>query len=363
MLLPALILSLTSPKLQTSNFQLWGLEVVEQMVRELKTADGKLFAEDATPPSQPTQPAFTWGVGVALSALNSAAQVDKRFKPELSAYVDNVKVYWNAKGPVPGFDVLPNAQSIDRYYDDNEWLVLGLAESSKVLKSKPALDWAKKTQDYVMSGEDRMLDGGVYWREAEKYTKNTCSNGPAAASAIALYEATKDLSYLHFAERIYGWTRTRLRDPKDGLYWDNISVEGMTNRTKWSYNTGLMLRTAAELFRITKREEYAADVREMQASSLRYWISPNGAFKDEGKFAHLLLENWLLAYRNVPTAEDPRAAITQCLAWLHEHNRDAHGHYGSRWDREVPSTVYSKIALIDQASVARALLIAAQYKL
>jgi uncharacterized protein YyaL (SSP411 family) len=268
--------------------------------------------------------------------------------------VNKSRVYWNTEGPVPGYDVLPTPKPKDRYYDDNEWMVMGLAEAAQQLHSSKFFDFAQQTFEYVRSGLDDKLGGGVYWKESQKTSKNACSNGPAAASALALYEQTKEPSYLQFARSVYEWTRSNLRDPADGLYYDSMSLDGRISRTKWTYNSALMLRSAVDLYRFTGEEKYAADAREIQDASLRRWIGPDGAFKDDGKFAFLLLENWFRAYRYVPKTVDPYNAVTKAMEILHRQGADSEGHYGNRWDQIAPAAGYEKPALIDQAAAARA---------
>lgn len=342
-------------------FRTWGLETVRQIQADFYDVQTGLYGEERTLDRKSTLPSFNWGVGVLLQAFNAAARSDSQNMPALHEYIDRTMVYWNRMGPVPGYDVQPMPKPIDRYYDDNEWMALGLVEGSQVLKSPGVFGLAQDTYRFVRSGLDGKLGGGVYWRETEKTSKNACSNGPAAAVALALFERTGDRQYLYDAKTIYDWTYKYLRDPSDGLYWDNIQLNGKIEKTKWSYNSGLMLRSAAYLFKFTGDACYARDARELQANSLRNWVGKNGTLKDDGKFIHLLLENWLTAFQLVPKVQNPVPAIKSGLVWLHDYAKDSYGHYGNHWDRIAPSGGYSKVAMIDQASVARAYLITSEY--
>ena len=344
------------------NFAAWGLETIDSIQNELFISSSGLYGEEAQPGKPPAEPAFTWSVGVMVQALNAATRARHSYSPFLQHYIEATKVYWNPAGPVAGYDVLPMPKSPDRYYDDNEWMILAFAESAKVLRSKKPLELAKSAYRFVMSGKDSVLGGGVYWREVEKTSKNTCSNGPAAASALALYEATKDKGYLQTAEEIYAWTKQHLRDPSDGLYWDNISLKGNIQNWKFSYNTGLMLRTACDLYRFTKKPEYAGDAREMQASSLKFWCDKDGSFKDDLKFMPLLLENWQRAFRYVPNTADPRPVIKLGLTRMHDEARDSLGHYGNKCNDKPNGKPYAPFKLIDQASAALMYLLAASDK-
>lgn len=347
-------LALTN-KFDPAKYREWGRETMVAIERDFHLPGGKLYGEEASDGKPPLHPAFDWGVGVMLSALNAAAAVDGSYRARLAEYVGATRAYWNPAGPIPGFDVLPGPKPADRYYDDNEWMVLSLVDASRVLPSDEALNEAKHAFAFVMSGWDTAkLEGGIYWRESDKASKNTCSNAPAAAAALELYDITRDAAYLEDAKRIYAWTKGHLRDPADGLYWDNIGVDGRVQKTKWSYNSGLMLRDAAELYRITRQRQYADDAKSLQAATIAHWVAPDGALRDDGKFAHLLLENWGRAHRDVPGIPDPRPAIARALEYLHRYGRDRDGRYGNRWDQPAPSAGYPKYNLIDQASVARA---------
>ena len=333
------------------DFKAWGLGTAETIRREYKLPNG-LYA-DSIDKGQKSGPAFNWGVGVWLTALNAAAEADPAWKPELRAYVDGTRVYWNDKGPVPGYDVLPGPKDVDRYYDDNMWMVMALVDASDILKDRKVLGWAEDTLKYVLSGEDDKLGGGIYWHEPKKESKNTCSNGPAAAACLAVYEKTRNPHYLKKARELYAWTKKNLQDPSDGLFWDNIKLDGTIEKTKWSYNTALMIRSAAELGRLTGEQAYKDEAERMAVASEKRWVDPEtGAIKDGGRFAHLLLDSWAF----VPTPARKEAA-RRALIWVRANGRTPSGLYGGQFN-EAPKPDRTKFELIDQASAARAFLMA-----
>ncbi len=334
------------------DFKAWGLETAANIKRDYKLPARNLYA-DSIENGKPSGPAFNWGVGVWMTALNAAAKADGKWKPELREFVDATRVYWNDKGPVPGYDVLPGPKDVDRYYDDNMWMVMALADASDILKDRKVLGWARETLTFVLSGEDDKLGGGIYWHEPKKESKNTCSNGPAAAACLAIYDRTKEERLLLKAQELYAWTKKTLQDPSDNLFWDNVKLDGKIEKTKWSYNTALMIRTAAELGRITGQKAYKDDAEAMAKASEARWVDPEtGAIKDGGRFAHLLLESWTF----VPTAERKEKA-RRALAWVHANGRNAQGLYGGEFNRP-PREGDKKFELIDQASAARAFLTA-----
>jgi uncharacterized protein YyaL (SSP411 family) len=301
-----------------------------------------------------------WGAGVELSALAAAAMAEpQRYSAPLRAYADALQVYWTEHDGIGGFDVLPAPKPSDRYYDDNVWVVLALAETFEVTRDPQYRDRAEATFRFVMSGEDGKLGGGIYWKENERTSKNTCINAPAIVAALRLYQLTGKQEYLETARRLYDWTRARLQDPADGLFWDNIKLDGTVDRKKYSYNSALMIRANALFYALTSEPRYLAEARRVARSAEERWVDPaTGGIADGGRFAHMLLESFLALHRQDP---DPRwpAIVGRALAFVHENVRDPAGHYASRWDRPQ-ATSLREFALLDQASAARAYWVAAR---
>jgi len=334
-----------------------GIALVARIREGFYLPSSKLYAETLNG----TEPAFNWSCGVWLTALTAAARQDRRLVPVMTEYAVSLRQYWNDSGPVPGYDVLPGFKPVDRYYDDNAWMVLALVEAYEISRDKAMLQDAEKAMTYVMSGLDEKLGGGIYWRESDRgASKNTCSNAPAAAALLALYSQTKRPADLKQAKAIYDWTYRTLRDPQDGLMWDNIRADGAIEKYKWSYNTALMIRSALDLYRFTKDKRYRTDAIAFCRASKAHWLVPGtGEIRCEGKFAHFLVEVWQLATVRIPELRaDLDPAVSEVLGRLSRSN----GWSPSRWDvsqppaGKVPLIDQAKVPLIDQAAVARALL-------
>lgn len=305
----------------------------------------KLYAEFAGG----KEPAFNWGVGVMLSALAAAAARDAQYKPWLTEFADATRTYWNPKGPVPGYDVLPGPKPVDRYYDDNAWMALALVETYSVTADAKYLTWARETLAHVLSGEDARLGGGIFWRETIKRSKHACSNAPSAAACLALAKVRPDSRLVEKAAELYRWTMINLQDPSDGLIWDNKALNGRVEKTKWTYNTALMIRSAVDLYQATKNQSYREDAKRMMAASRERWLK-EGTIADEGKFAHLLFEAWILAGRAFPEVALKAQELEGILQKVKGH-RSAQGFFPSHWSRPATS---AKPMLLDQASAARA---------
>lgn len=297
--------------------------------------------------NQPLDTCFNWTVGVLHSALNSLAESQSEYVQELKAFLPFAESYFNPKGPVAGFDILPGPSfPMDRYYDDNAWVAMGFSDSYRLLKDRSSLKNAIRARDYAYSGWDEKLGGGVFWKEREKTTKNACSNGPTAAAILAIDHINPDQAWLVKAEAIFKWTNRTLQDPADSLFWDNVNLAGKIEKTKWSYNTALMLRTAKELFRRKRTPELERYIIDLEKAAVQRWVREDGNIDDELQFAHLLLENL-----------DEKSLVARCGSLERIREKllagSSGGFFGTRWG--VAPKPNDPIKLIHQASAIRAL--------
>jgi hypothetical protein len=351
-----------SPAPSSAQLRQWGEEALLQARRDFFLPQRGLYAEEWKAESGASGPAFAWGGGVLLTALVGAAQSDEKYLPWLEEYTDKLDVYWNTLGPVPGYDVLPTPKPVDRYYDDNAWVVLAFLDAHRSFGHNAGgeryLPRARKTLDYVLSGWDEKLGGGIYWRESDKASKNTCINAPAAVACYEMFRITNEARYRVWGDKLLDWTLKTLRDPTDGLMWDNINLQGKIERTKWSYNSALTFRALMlrGVLDADKGALYRVMARDMANASLRRWQAPNGGIKDGGRFAHLLVES-LLALDKLENKPRYRPAVLQALSFVRQNVRDANGRYGDAWAKTLPAPL-QKCELINQTSAIRAYFVA-----
>lgn len=146
-----------------------------------------------------------------------------------------------------------------------------------------------------MTGYDDLAGGGIYWKEDDKTTKNTCSNGPGALVALQLYALTKKPEYLASAKKIYHWTHDHLRAP-DGLYYDALKLPKLAiDSARYTYNTGTMLQSAAMLYRLTGDNAYLTEAQTIARSGKAYFFR-KGRFPDHQWFNAVLLRGYIELY-------------------------------------------------------------------
>ncbi len=313
---------------------------------------GSYSEEPQRSPWEPPSMAYCWDVGAQISALTAASHVKpKEYLPRLSQLVTATQRYLDSRGPVAGLGVLPDLKDSDRFYDDNAWIAIAMADAYPLTRNPEWLALAKTSLDFALSGEDSQLGGGVFWRENERKTKNTCSNAPTAVAALRYFQITGERAYFDRAQRILAWTRQTLQD-KDGLYFDSVSLEGKVDKTKWTYNTALMIEADVLMFEITKNPFRLVEANRLALAAQRHWIDPKtGAIKDDGSFAHLLCDAWWMLDHHQSDSRWSKV-ILRAVHYAQTNTRRSDGFFGKRWD-EKPARD-DKPILLNQASVARA---------
>jgi len=340
-----------------STFVQWGAEVLDHTERGFAMPWQHLYRNEIKPGEPPVNsPAFMWPSAVQLSALVAAARVDHTYLRPMQQFANALQSYWANHYGIGGYDVLPTPKPPDRYYDDNCWITIALAEAAAFTGSDRYRKRAEAGLRFILSGEDDQLGGGIYWHEDKRESKNTCSCAPGAVAALRVYEVGGDSTNVQAAQRLVQWTSAHLQDT-DGLLWDNIKLNGEIERTKWSYNSALMIQANALLHKHTSDERYGHEAQRIARAAIDRWIDPaTGGVKDGARFAHMLLE--ALLRLNGPGHEERRQIVRRALTFVHEQVRDPNGWYAEPWDRPQQGRL-AAAQLIDQASAARAFWVAA----
>ncbi len=195
-------------------------------------------------------PDHIWGGGVMFSALVAAGRHDPQYLRIMHKFYDGLDTYWDSKVKIPGYEPSPTAGGgNDKYYDDNAWMVITFIEAYQTTGQSRYLKRATDTLDFVMSGWDDAVGGGIWWHEAHKdNSKNTCINAPAAVSCfrIAKYADAKSApGRIADGLKLTEWTTKTFRE-SNGLFSDAINVTtGKKNLGQLTYNSALMLRGPA----------------------------------------------------------------------------------------------------------------------
>lgn len=162
---------------------------------------------------------YLWPYSGTFSAVNALLEStgNKKYKKLLENKVlPGLEEYFDTRRePFAYSSYISNQPLSDRFYDDNVWLGIDFTDSYRMTKKQAYLEKAELIWEFILSGKDEVLGGGIYWCEQKKESKNTCSNAPGAVFALKLFQATQDSIYLKQGKELYEWTKKNLEDPTD----------------------------------------------------------------------------------------------------------------------------------------------------
>ncbi len=235
---------------------------------------------------------YLWPLCGLVQAANEMEAAGQN-KGSLDKTLGIIQEYYDPAPPAPGYaSYIMKLGGGDRFYDDNQWIGIAALDGYFRNGKKSYLELGKKIHRYQMTGYDSVLNGGLYWHENKKTSKNTCSNGPGIILALQLHKATKDRSYLDTAILLYNWINNSGLRSSEGLYYDNIEVSTKRiDKRRFSYNTGTMLQSNLYLYEATKDKKYLIEAIRIADSSLEYFYG-SGKFRDNYWFNAVLLRGY-----------------------------------------------------------------------
>lgn len=227
--------------------------------------------------NMPNLYSYLWPYSGTFSAVNALFEttqdkkyhqlLDERVLPGLDEYFDT------ARTPNAYSSYVKSAPASDRFYDDNVWLGIDFTDTYQLTKDKKYLDKAAMIWNFIESGTDDLLGGGIYWCEQKKESKNTCSNAPGSVFALKLFKATNDSTYFKKGKALYDWTKEHLQDSTDYLYFDNVRLDGKIGKAKFAYNSGQMMQSAALLYQLTNNPVYLEEAQNIAKECYNYFFT------------------------------------------------------------------------------------------
>lgn len=260
-----------------------GYEVFN-LVQEYYKA-GNLYKENFPVQSGDGTYSFLWPYNCLTTG--AAFLSDLGYETEYETLIDGLSYYWmdqSAVAAVGGYGSSTNGNtgSADRFFDDNSIVGLSLLEAYERLNDSKYLEQAGKVVDFLKSGEDNLFGGGLWWNESlknvsgnESSNKPTCANGYAVLFLLKYYTVcpkTEKEDVLNFAKRLYDWIKVNLRDNSDYCYWNSMDASGVINKTKWTYNVGVMIQNGVCLYEITGDEAYLNDAKSSAKGSYTAFV-------------------------------------------------------------------------------------------
>lgn len=301
------------------------------------TPDGRMLFYETYPHRGEDRVAYLWATSSVFSGMNALYKatsseeclsvIEDMVLPMVECYHDTLRV-------PHGYQSYPVAYGAsDRYYDDNTWLGLEFLNLYELTGDERYLSKAESIWEFVASGHDDVLGGGVYWCEQKKFTKNTCSNAPVSVFSARLYSHTSGERYIVAAKELYAWTKDNLKDTEDGLYFDNVHLDGDVEKAKYAYNSGQMMQAASLLYKITGEQMYLDDALGLgEACGCGFFIDAGNDMRSSRRqlrngnvwFAAVMLRGYEELYRIDGNPEYIRD-IASTVKRLWEEGRDKNG--------------------------------------
>lgn len=229
----------------------------------------------------------------------------------LQRVADGLNGYWDVSRSPAGFQsAVGTFGGGDRFYDDNAIGGIDDVLAYETTGQESYLVRAEASLAFVMSGESPDQGGGIFWCEQNRHNdpsnpntmKATNSSALAVNLALKVYGHRKEQKYLDFALRVYNWVKTRMQDPQDGTYWNDVHLSGAINKTKWTYNSGAMISNAVMLHKITGEADFLRQAQQDAEASYNYFttnVQGLGRFfpSRDPWFTAVLLRGYIDLYR------------------------------------------------------------------
>jgi predicted alpha-1,6-mannanase (GH76 family) len=223
-----------------------------------------------------------WNSAVAVATLMDYQQRTRR--TDLRWIVN--EVFEKNKGVFPAGQKSGDALEgnfISRAIDDTEWWGIAWVEAYDLTGDPKYLDMAVTIANYVQGYWDTSTCGGGVWWDRERTYKNAVTNGLYIRLSAALHNRLAgDTVWLQRATTGWNWFRASGLINSAGLVNDGLTGSCTNNgQTVWTYNQGLAIGGALELYRATGDSSLLTAARQLgDAAMSSSLLSPGGILSE-----------------------------------------------------------------------------------
>ncbi|MHA4809645.1 glycoside hydrolase family 76 protein [Flavitalea flava] len=195
-------------------------------------------------------------------------------------YTDNYNKWYD------GVKTKNGGSFLNHFYDDMEWNALAMLRAFDLTNDQKFKGAAADLWTDIKGGWNTVQDGGISWNKSETGYKNTPANAPACILAARLYTRFNNADDLDWSKKIYSWLKTHLYNEGSGFVNDGMNKNGDGKIDEWAltYNQGVFIGSALELYQITKDPVYLNDAIKTADNTLSSSSFTTGdrLLKDEG---------------------------------------------------------------------------------
>jgi predicted alpha-1,6-mannanase (GH76 family) len=208
---------------------------------------------------------------------------------------------------------------VNAFYDDMEWLALACLRAYEMTGDTEYLSVSQGLWTQIKTG---VTSGLFSWSTScQPSCKNTIGNTPAIILGARLYglglagEADRTL-----IETAYANVKAMLVDPATGAVWDGEDLAtGAVNQATYSYNQGMFIGAALELYKLSGNATYTADARKtadwattaFTVNGLIFYQKEGGG--DGGLFKGILIRYLAVFARQGNLADADRSRYIQVI--------------------------------------------------
>jgi uncharacterized protein YyaL (SSP411 family) len=325
---------------QQANYNKHITDLYVAINKHLKDDKTGLYFEttDTTVNNRPNS--YLWPLCALIQATNEMEVLDSS-KPYMYPVEAAIEQYKNDRPPVPAYQAVVYKEKTDtRYYDDNQWIAIAYLDAYTRTHQQKYLEKSEMICRFMLTGLDTVAGGGFYWREGDKSSKNTCSNGPGILVLLQLYKITHKPAYLTTALGVYDWVNKHLQAP-EGIYYDNIQTKNLkVGKAEFTYNTGSMLQANVLLYQITKNSKYLDEARRVAKAGREHFFKNGRLPGGNYWFNAVMLRGYQALYN-----------VDKNTAWIDFFQRDADAIWNTERDSSNMLGPKPVKSLIDQAAM------------
>ena len=288
-------------------------------------------------------PSSWWNSAVALQTIGDYMQRtgDRRYLPQLDNTFEKDKGTFPA-GELSGDELWGNFTS--RAIDDSEWWGLTWIQAYDLTGDHKYLDMAVTIAEFAYGYWDPSSCGGGVWWNAEKTYKNAVTNGLFIRLTAELHNRIPgDERWLARSQSAWDWFVGSGMINSSGLVNDGLNDDCQSNRqTVWTYNQGLAIGSALELWRATGDPQLLSTARRLADAAIDGGLTTDGVLTeacdaldrtcdDNAKQFKGIFLRYLMDLADVTHADHYRAFVIGQASTIWEHDHDAADRLGTRW--------------------------------
>lgn len=287
-------------------------------------------------------PSSWWNSAVALQTIGDYMQRtgDRRYLPQLD------RTFERNKGPFPAGELSTDeiwGNFTSRAIDDGMWWAFNWIQAYDLTGKRKYLRMAIKIAEFTEDYWDSTCGGGVWWN-AERTYKNAVTNGQFIRLTAELHNRLPgDKRWLARSQAAWDWFVGSGMINSENLVNDGLNNDCQNNgQTVWTYNQGLAIGAALELWRATGDPGLLRTARRLADAAIDGGLTVNGVLTeacdaldrmcdDNGKQFKGIFLRYLMDLADTTGDKRYRTFVATQAATIWERDRDAADRLGLRW--------------------------------